>query len=105
VRHEFEIYFWIRLSGLARNVDVKGLDKVFPETRKDRDGAARMIRLGRTGQNLYHRGHRGESTTHYVILSAANTSRSEVFAESKDPAPAECEIGVAGSSLQQLKAS
>jgi len=59
VRHEFELYFWIRLSGLAGNVDVKGLDKVFPESRKPGDGATKVTELGRIGQNLYHRGHRG----------------------------------------------
>ena len=59
MRHEFEIYFWVRFSGLAGNVDVKGLDKVFPESRKSRDNAAKMTRLGRIGQNLYHSGHRG----------------------------------------------
>jgi len=59
VRHEFELYFWIRLSGLAGNVDVKGLDKVFPESRKLGDGATKVTGLGRMGQNLYHRGHRG----------------------------------------------
>jgi hypothetical protein len=59
VRHEFEIYFWIRLSELAGNVDVKGLDKVFPESRKLWDGATKVTELGRIGQNLYHRGHGG----------------------------------------------
>ena len=53
------LYFWIRLSGLAGNVDVKGLDKVFPESRKLGDGATKVPELGRMGQNLYHRGHRG----------------------------------------------
>jgi hypothetical protein len=59
VRHDFEIYFWISFSGLAGNVDVKGLDKVFPESRKLWDGATKVPGLGRIGQNLYHRGHRG----------------------------------------------
>jgi hypothetical protein len=59
VRHELEIYFWIRFRGLAGNVDVKGLDKVFPESRKLGDGATKVPELGRKGQNLYHRGHRG----------------------------------------------
>ena len=43
------------------------------------------------------------SPTHNVILSAASTSRSEVLAESKDPAPAECETGAAGSSLPSVE--
>ena len=59
MRHDFEIYFWIRLSGLAGNVDVKGLDKVFPESRKLGDAATKVTESGRIGQNLYHRGHRG----------------------------------------------
>ena len=59
MRHELEIYFWISFSGLAGNVDVKGLDKVFPESRKLWDGATKVPGLGRIGQNLYHRGHRG----------------------------------------------
>ncbi|SPE44890.1 hypothetical protein SBA7_570005 [Candidatus Sulfotelmatobacter sp. SbA7] len=59
MRHELEIYFWNRFSGLAGNVDVKGLDKVFPESRKVRDGATNVTESGRIGQNLYHRGHRG----------------------------------------------
>jgi hypothetical protein len=59
VRHELEIYFWIRLSELAGNVDVKGLDKVFPESRKVRGDATKVTGLGRMGQNLYHRGHGG----------------------------------------------
>jgi hypothetical protein len=59
VRHDFEIYFWIRFSGLGGNVDVKGLDKVFPESRKLGNGATKVTGLGRMGQNLYHRGHRG----------------------------------------------
>ena len=42
MRHEFEIYFWIRFSGLAGNVDVKGLDKVFPESRKGRELVVRV---------------------------------------------------------------
>lgn len=59
MRHEFEIYFWIRFSGLAGNVDVKGLDKAFPESRKLGNGTTKVTGLGRMGQNLYHRGHRG----------------------------------------------
>lgn len=49
MRHDLEIYFWIRFSGLAGNVDVKGLDKVFPESR---DGGRKMTESGRMGQNL-----------------------------------------------------
>ena len=59
MRHELEIYFWIGYSGLSGNVDVKGLDKVFPESRKVKGGATKVTGLGRIGQNLYHRGHRG----------------------------------------------
>jgi hypothetical protein len=46
VRHEFEIYFWIRFSGLAGNVDVKGLDKVFPESRKRAGNGGEEFRIG-----------------------------------------------------------
>ena len=59
MRHELEIYFWLRLSGLGGNVDVKGLDKVFPESRKLGGDATKVTGLGRIGQKLYHRGHRG----------------------------------------------
>ena len=45
-----EIYFWIRFSGLAGKVDVEGLDKVFPESRKRGDGATKMTESGRMGQ-------------------------------------------------------
>ena len=46
MRHEFEIYFWIRFSGLAGNVDVKGLDKVFPESRKRAGNGGEEFRIG-----------------------------------------------------------
>ena len=59
MRHEWEIYFRLRLSRLGGNVDVKGLDKVFPESRKVKGDATKVTGLGRKGQNLYHRGHRG----------------------------------------------
>ena len=63
MRHELEIYFWIRLSRLGGNVDVKGLDKVFPESRNVKGGATKMPESGRMGQNLYHSGQ-----SHGVVL-------------------------------------